>query len=104
MYKELVHYGIHFLVPVVITWFFYPNQRLFAFLVLLGGIVIDVDHVFATPIFDSQRCSIGFHPLHTALPILGYFLLLIPKKTRIYGLALCLHIFADITDCLFMLP
>ena len=27
--------------------------------------VIDVDHLLADPIYDPDRCSIGFHPLHS---------------------------------------
>jgi len=33
--------------------------------------------------------------------MIGYILLLAPRKTRIYGIALCLHMVADSLDCLF---
>lgn len=70
--------------------------------ILLAGIIIDIDHVLADPLFDPNRCSINFHPLHTYWAIALYVVMLIPKKTRIFGLALIIHIVADTTDCLLM--
>ena len=63
--------------------------------------LIDLDHLLATPIYDSNRCSINFHPLHTYYASMTYILLLIPKKTRIIAIGLLIHIFADSVDCLF---
>jgi hypothetical protein len=67
---------------------------------MLAGLLIDIDHLLATPIYAAERCSIGFHPLHTAIPITFYVLLLIHPKTRAVGIGLCLHIFLDSLDCL----
>lgn len=100
MYRELLHYGIHFLLPIVIGILAFPQFRWKAILILLGGILIDVDHLLANPVFDPDRCSIGFHPLHSYWAIGIYCLLLIPSKTRIWGLALMIHILADTVDCL----
>lgn len=69
---------------------------------MLAGLLIDLDHLLANPIFDSNRCSIGFHPLHSNLAIGIYILLLFPKKTRLIGLGLIIHILADTIDCSFM--
>lgn len=66
---------------------------------LLAGMIIDVDHLLANPIYDPNRCSIGFHPLHTFFPILFYIALLVPAKTRILGIGLCVHILLDAIDC-----
>ena len=63
------------------------------------GLLIDVDHLLADPVYDPNRCSIGFHPLHTALPIALYGLLLLHPKTRLVGIGLCIHIVLDIGDC-----
>jgi hypothetical protein len=104
MDKILLHYGIHLLLPVVIGFIFYPERRLQASLILLGGLLIDLDHLLANPIFDPARCSIGFHPLHSYWAIGGYAILLLFKRTRIYGLALMIHILADITDCYYPFP
>ncbi len=99
MLRELLHYGIHFLLPVLVGMIAYPGNRLKATGILLAGILIDVDHLWATPVFDPMRCSIGFHPLHSYLAIGVYTGLLFFKKTRIWGLALMIHILADAVDC-----
>lgn len=99
MLREILHYGIHFLVPVVVGILCYPGHRLKAVSILLCGIVIDLDHFLAHPIFDPDRCSIGFHPLHTYWAIAFYTILMLPKATRIFGLALLIHILADAVDC-----
>lgn len=99
MLREILHYGIHFLVPVLVGILFYTRHRLKAVLILLSGIVIDLDHLLAHPIFDPNRCSIGFHPLHTYWAIAIYTILIIPRASRIFGLALLIHILADTVDC-----
>lgn len=68
-------------------------------LILLAGIAIDLDHLLADPIFDPNRCSIDFHPLHGYWAIAVYTSLLFFKRTRIIGIALLIHILADVTDC-----
>lgn len=99
MFRFFVHYGIHFLVPIAIGLFFFKENRLKVIVILLAGIIIDVDHLWANPIFDPERCSIGYHPLHSYWAIAVYFALLYFKKTWIFGLALLIHIFADALDC-----
>lgn len=69
---------------------------------MLLGFLIDVDHLLATPIFSPNRCSINFHPLHSYYAIAVYVLLLVPKKTRIIGIGLVIHIIADTIDCYLM--
>jgi hypothetical protein len=61
--------------------------------------LIDLDHLFATPIFDPLRCSIGFHPLHSFYAIAIYFILLLVPKLRIISIGILLHIFTDAIDC-----
>ncbi|WBU89660.1 DUF6122 family protein [Cellulophaga omnivescoria] len=102
MLRFCLHYGIHFIVPIIIGYFFYKEQRTRAIIILLAAILIDVDHLLATPIFEANRCSLNFHPLHTywAMGIYTSFLFL--KKTRIFGIALLLHMLADFVDCLFI--
>jgi hypothetical protein len=102
MTRHLIHYGIHFLVPVLIALLFFKDNRLKVAMILLAGILIDIDHLWANPIFDPQRCSIGFHKLHTYWAITIYILLLLFKPTRLIGLALTIHIVADTVDCLLM--
>jgi len=100
--RFIAHYGIHFILPVGVAYFFYHKRFLKTLILLWAGILIDSDHLFADPIFDAQRCSIGFHPLHSYWAIALYIILLMVPKTRIFGWALCLHILADGVDCLFI--
>ena len=64
--------------------------------------LIDLDHLLANPIFDPNRCSINFHPLHSYYAMVVYLLLLVPKSTRLVGLGLVIHIIADTADCWLM--
>ncbi|WP_336128483.1 DUF6122 family protein [Mesoflavibacter sp. CH_XMU1422-2] len=100
MYKPIIHYGIHFLLPLIVALFLFKNQWKKAYVIMILGMLIDLDHLLATPIFAPNRCSINFHPLHSYYAIAIYILLLIPKKTRLIGLGLAIHILADSVDCL----
>lgn len=100
--QQIVHYGIHFLLPLLVAILFFKNNWKYAYLIMIAGMLIDLDHLLATPIFDPNRCSIGFHPLHSGFAILFYLFLLVPKKSQLVGLGLVIHIIADITDCIFM--
>ena len=102
MLQSIAHYGCHFLLPLGIALLFFKSNWKYAFLVMVAGILIDIDHLLATPIFDPNRCSIGFHPLHSSFAILFYVFLCIPKKSRLVGLGLVIHIIADVADCSFM--
>ena len=61
--------------------------------------VVDIDHLLADPIYDPERCSIGFHPLHQLLPIAGYAVLSLIPKTRSVGLGMMIHMGLDSIDC-----
>lgn len=61
--------------------------------------LVDLDHLLASPIYDPARCSIGFHPLHSVVPIGVYCLLVIFPKTRYLGLGLVIHMLLDALDC-----
>lgn len=102
MLQPFIHYGIHFIGPLVVALFFYKPEWKHAYLIMICGMLIDIDHLLATPIFSPGRCSINFHPLHSYWAIAIYVLLLFPKKTRLIGLGLVIHIIADITDCYLM--
>ena len=98
--KFIVHYGFHFLLPLVISLCFYKKKWKLVYLLFVGTMLIDLDHLLASPIFDASRCSINFHPLHSYYAIGVYTIMLITKKTRILGIALILHMFADYLDCI----
>jgi len=93
---------MHFLVPGIIAYTFFKPHWKKVWIIFLLTMLVDVDHIFATPMFDSNRCSINFHPLHTYYAIFIYFLLLIPKKTRIIAIALLFHMLTDALDCLWI--
>ncbi|WP_142783733.1 DUF6122 family protein [Changchengzhania lutea] len=102
MIQTLAHYSSHALLPLIVALVFYKSSWKLAFIIMLSGWLIDIDHVLADPMFDPNRCSINFHPLHKYYAIAVYVLLLLPKKTRLVGLGLIIHIFADTVDCSFM--
>lgn len=99
MLQPIVHYGIHFGLPLIVALVFYKKNWIKAYTIMILGMLIDLDHLLANPVFDPNRCSINYHPLHTYYAIGIYLLLLIPKKTRLIGLGLVIHIIADLADC-----
>jgi len=92
--------------PFAIAWIIWGrrNDKLWlkAAFIMLATMIIDIDHVLATPIFDSNRCSIGFHPLHTIWAAVFYTtLLFIPKYwIRAIGLGCLWHLVTDGGDCI----
>ncbi|MDC8003714.1 DUF6122 family protein [Aureisphaera galaxeae] len=102
MLQSIVHYSLHLWVPGVLAYVFFRKHWKRAWLLMVLTMVIDLDHLMASPIFDPNRCSINFHPLHTYWALAIYVLLLFFRKTRVIGLGLVLHIIADSIDCLWM--
>lgn len=100
--QVFIHYGIHFLLPLIVALLFFKNMWLKAYVIMIACMLIDLDHLLANPIFDANRCSINFHPLHSYYAIGLYVSLLFFKKTRLLGFGLVIHIIADWTDCLLM--
>ena len=98
-FKFLLHYSFHFLVPLLIALIFYKKNWIQAYIIFIGTMLIDFDHLLANPIFDPNRCSINFHPLHTNYAIIMYILMTIPKRSRILGIALLFHMLTDFLDC-----
>lgn len=84
---------------------------------MIGTMLIDLDHLLADPIYDPERCSIGFHPLHQSPAILCYVLIFaIPlwqnrntpfpdwrptaKYLHLAGAGLIIHMILDGLDCM----
>lgn len=114
---QTLHIILHFVVPILVAFTFYHGRRGKAALVMIATMLVDLDHLLADPIYDPERCSIGFHPLHTAPAIVFYvviFLLpLILRRRRedgnlkpavdflhLAGLGLMIHMALDGIDCL----
>lgn len=100
MTQTLVHYFLHFGMPLIIAYVFFRSDYKRVYLILLATMLVDLDHLLATPIFSPNRCSINFHPLHTYYAMLVYVgLLFLKKPYHIIGLGLLLHMLTDLNDC-----
>ncbi|MGV6829136.1 MAG: DUF6122 family protein [Flavobacteriales bacterium] len=99
VFKFLLHYGLHFIFPVFIALLFFRKEWIKVYLIFLATMLIDLDHLLATPIFEVNRCSINFHPLHSYIAIAVYVVALVYKKTKIIAIGLLLHIITDWIDC-----
>ena len=73
--RAIIHYGLHFLSPLLFAQFFKREHRIKAFWIMLATMVVDIDHLLATPMFNPYRCSVGFHPLHSYFMVCIYALL-----------------------------
>lgn len=93
------HLVLHAVVPGAAALLFYRPSWKKAWLVMLATMLVDVDHLLADPIYDPQRCGIGFHPLHSYPAIAAYAILLVPKRTRLVALGLVIHMALDALDC-----
>jgi hypothetical protein len=102
MLQTFIHYSFHLIVPGIIAFVFFKSQWQKVWLILLATMLVDVDHLLANPIFAPNRCSIGFHPLHSYIAIGVYILLFFIKKTRIIAIGLLLHMLTDFIDCIWM--
>ena len=99
----ILHYFLHLVFPVVIAWVFFKKEWVKVYLLLLATMLVDVDHLFATPIYQANRCSIGFHILHSYVAMVFYFALLFLRKPfSILGIGLLFHMLTDWIDCLLL--
>ena len=65
--------------------------------------LVDLDHLLATPIIQADRCSINFHLLHTYYAMGFYFVMLFLRRPyNLIGLGLCMHMLTDWIDCQMM--
>ncbi|MFL1896873.1 DUF6122 family protein [Aquimarina sp. 2-A2] len=102
MTRTLIHYGFHFILPLMVSLYWYRKEWKQVYIFFLLAMLIDIDHLWAQPIFDPDRCSVGYHTFHSTIAIAIYFLLLLPKKSRILAIALLWHITTDTIDCWLM--
>ncbi len=98
----MLHLLLHAAVPAAVALVWYRDRWFRSWCWLMAGWLIDLDHLVADPIYSPGRCSIGFHTLHTTPAILGYALLTVPRRTRLLGLGLLIHIGLDALDCVLM--
>ena len=80
----MIHLALHFIVPAVLTGLFFRDKWKLAYTLMMATMIVDIDHIIADPIYDPNRCSIGFHPLHEPWFILVYIALcFVPKHHSI---------------------
>lgn len=113
----MIHIALHFIIPLLIALVFYRSQWRSAVMIMIATMLVDADHLLADPIYDPNRCSIGFHPLHTWPAIVIYVgLFLVPlimsrrqaggnlkdamRMSHLIGLGLLIHMILDGLDCL----
>ncbi|MDO4721938.1 DUF6122 family protein [Porphyromonas circumdentaria] len=102
----IVHYSLHFLAPMLIAYWYARKNFWKVYWVMLATMLVDLDHLLAEPMFDPNRCSINFHPLHSYWAIGVYFIIVIlPYEKwgwawwwRPIGIGLLFHMFTDFQD------
>jgi len=102
MTQFFIHYSLHFIFPLLIAFVFFRKDWKKVYLIMLLTMIVDLDHLIANPIYQADRCSINFHPLHTYYAIAAYIILIFFRKPlNIIGIGLLLHMLTDYIDCLF---
>jgi len=101
--QAILHYFLHLIFPGCIALLFFRKNWKRVYCLLLATMLVDLDHLLATPVFQADRCSIGFHYLHTYQAMGIYVIMLFLRKPfNIIGLGLLLHMLTDFLDCLLM--
>ena len=100
--RPLLHIALHFLIPIAVPFVFRMKNKGRTILILCSTMLVDLDHLLADPIYDPNRASIGFHPLHSYVAIAIYALLVFVPKTRLIAIGLLIHMGLDAIDALFM--
>ena len=101
MTQFFIHYSLHFVFPLLIAFVFFRKNWKKVYLIMLSTMIVDLDHLLANPIYQEDRCSINFHPLHTYYAIAVYIIMIFLRKPfNIIGLGLLLHMLTDLIDCL----
>ncbi len=98
MLRIIIHYGLHFAMPVLFARLYDKEKWMRIYAIFLASMLVDLDHLFATPIFDPNRLSVGYHFLHSYYAMGVYALGLFFRPTRILAFALIFHLFTDIID------
>ena len=101
-HRGLIHYSLHLIFPVIPALVIFKNRWWKAYLIMVCTMVVDLDHLLADPIYNPNRCSIGYHVLHSYPAIMIYTLFTALPKTRMIGTGLVLHMLTDYIDCILM--
>jgi len=60
----MFHISLHLIVPALVAMLWWRRGWTLAYLIMVATMLVDIDHLLASPIYSPNRCSIGFHPLH----------------------------------------
>jgi hypothetical protein len=113
----MIHIALHFIVPLLVALACFRSRWRSATAIMIATMIVDVDHLLADPIYDPDRCSIGFHPLHTTPAIVIYAALFVvplfvgresesnslrpaARVLHLVGLGLLIHMALDWIDCM----
>jgi len=99
MIRPVIHLFLHVIVPGVVARRAYVDRWKNAWFIMVLTMIVDADHLLANPIYDPNRCGIGFHPLHSYPAIIVYLMLTAMPRSRLVGLGLLIHIMLDGLDC-----
>jgi len=102
MERFAFHLFLHIFVPALVAKIAYKERFYWAWGMMMVTMLVDLDHLFANPVFDSARCSIGHHFLHSYTAISIYIVLIVISKCRVYGVGLTIHMLLDGLDCILM--
>ena len=102
MERSIIHMILHFLVPFMVAKAGWREKWKHPFMIMALTMAVDFDHLLADPIFDPNRCGLGFHPLHSWSAIAVYFVFLLSPRFRITAMGLLIHMILDGTDCLWI--
>ena len=96
-----IHYSLHFFLPLLIAFMFFRKDWKKVYLIMILTMIVDIDHLLADPIYQADRCSINFHPLHSYYAIFVYLIMaFLQRPLNIIGIGLLLHMLTDFSDCL----
>ena len=99
MERSIIHIILHFLVPFIVAKITWRELWRQPFIIMALTFVVDFDHLLAEPVFNPNRCSLGFHPLHS-WPTIGIYLVsLFSPCLRIIAIGVLIHMVLDGTDC-----
>jgi hypothetical protein len=100
VFLPILHLALHILVPGIVAYLGFKKDWFRAWLIMCLTMLVDLDHLMAAPVYDPNRCGIGFHRLHSFPAIGAYFLILLVPNIRIIGIGLLLHMGLDYIDCI----
>ena len=97
---QITHLSGHLILPIALAYVGYTATWQKTSTILLSTNIVDIDHLIADPIYDPDRCSLGYHPLHS-IPAIGvYSGMLFNENTQQIGVGLLTHMAVDYIDCI----